>query len=98
MTVMLLAEGYRPAVVARFETAELWEHWDAAPGESVIEIEATLQPDGGDADIEFAALAPIQAGGPPLPPVWTWIVGVEVLIVVLFAGYIAVAQTRRRRA
>ena len=95
VTVMLLAEGYRPAVVGRFETAELWELWDQAPGESVIEIAATLQPDGGDADIEVPALAPIEAGGPPIPPVWTWIVGVEVLIVVLFAGYIALSHARR---
>ena len=98
VTIMLLADGFRPAVVGTFETAELWGYWDAAPGESVIAIEATLQPDGGDADIELAVAAPIQAGGPPLPPVWTWIVGVEVLIVVLFTGYVAASHRRRQRA
>ena len=98
VTVMLLADGFRPAVVGRFETAELWEYWDQAPGGSIIEIEATLQPDGGDADIEAPQLAPIQAGGPPLPPPWMWIVGTEVLIVVLFAGYVALSHARRGRA
>ena len=95
VTVMLLADGFRPAVVGRFETAELWEYWDQAPGESIIAIEATLQPDGGDADIEAPQLAPIQAGRPPLPRPWTWIVGAEVLIVVLFASYAALAHARR---
>jgi hypothetical protein len=98
VTVMLLADGYRPAVAAQFETAELWEYWDQAPGESVIEIEATLQPDRGDPDLDAPLATPVAAGGPPLPPLWAWVVGLEVLIVVVFAGWIALAHVRGGRA
>ena len=100
ITVMLLADGFEPAVVARFETEELWDYWDEAPGESIIEIEAELRPEDRSSATEDLAppLASIDASSDselPLPPAWAWIVAVEVLVVAGFATWVLVAQARR---
>ena len=102
VTILLLADGYRPAVVAEFDNEQLWDHWEQAPGRSIIEIEATLQPNDGDAsDDDVDVLLPAAAGsasGPwsSLPPLWMLVVAAEIAIVAGFAGYVSLSRVRGR--
>ena len=98
--IVLMADGFRPALVATFDNEELWSYWEQAPGQSVIEITATLSPDDGTSDDADAFLfAAAEAGaGPswPLPPVWTWVVFAEIAIVIIASGAISIAHFRGR--
>ena len=102
VTILLLADGYRPAVVAEFDNEQLWDHWEQAPGRSIIEFEATLQPNDGDAsDDDVDVLLPAAAGSASdswssLPPLWMLVVAAEIAIVAGFAGYVSLSRVRGR--
>ena len=100
LTILLLADGYTPALVARFDNAELWSYWEQAPGQSVIEISATLHPADGSSDDDdlllLTAAAPGAGPAWPLPPIWAWIIFAEVAVVVLASGAISIAHFRGR--
>ena len=84
--------------MAQFDNEELWGYWEQAPGQSVIEIIATLHPDDGSSDDDLLLAAAVPGAGPawPLPPLWAWIVIVEVAVVVLASGAISIAHFRGR--
>ena len=97
--IVLMADGFTPAVVATLDNKELWSYWEQAPGQSVIEITATLRPDDGTSDDADELLLAAGAGtGPawPLPPIWAWIAFAEVAIVLIASGAISIAHYRGR--
>jgi hypothetical protein len=85
VTVIAYAEGYQPAIAGRYTADELWQRWDAAPGQSSLALTVTLVPEGAPDDSAAALAAGDDDDGDGIPP---WLIGVaSALGVATLGGY-----------